>query len=114
MENKSENKKKFVIYKTTNKLNGYIYIGVHATDNINDSYMGSGRDIRKIIKQEGKDNFIKEILFVYNTEKEALDKERELVNFDFINRYDTYNIAVGGKGLNGLGNVSVKDKDGNT
>ena len=47
----------------------------------------------------GAANFKKEILFDFDTEKEMLDKERELVNEEFVKRRDTYNCVVGGQGL---------------
>lgn len=103
----------YTIYKTTNLLNGMIYIGCHSTDNLNDSYIGSGTEIYKDIRKYGKGNFKKEILFVYDTEKEMLDKERELVNEHFILRSDTYNILKGGGGFSAKDCVAVKDKYGN-
>ena len=34
---------KYIVYKTTNKINNYIYIGVHRTkDDIDDGYIGCG------------------------------------------------------------------------
>lgn len=105
--------KKYVIYKITNIVNNMIYVGVHYTSNINDSYFGSGKAICNAIKIEGKQNFKKDILFVYNTEQEALSKEAEIVNIDFINRVDTYNIVLGGGKLVLKNCVVVKDKKGN-
>lgn len=105
--------KKFVIYKVTNILDNKIYIGCHKTYNINDSYMGSGVNIKKAIKENGLDKFKKEILFVYDNELEMLEKEKELVNREFIKREDTYNIIMGGS-YSTDDIVVVKDSDGNT
>ena len=100
--------KHFIVYKITNKLNDNIYIGCHVTENINDKYMGSGSNIKKAIKEFGKENFEKIILFNLDNEKEMLEKERELVNDEFIKRGDTYNIMLGGY-FNATGTVTVKD-----
>jgi len=90
---------KYIIYKITNLLNNKIYIGQHKTTNINDGYMGSGKVIRFAIKKNGKDNFKKEILFVYDNIHEMNSKERELVNEIFINQSNTYNLKTGGNKL---------------
>lgn len=104
---------KYVLYKITNTLNFMIYIGVHATEDINDNYMGSGSKIKEAIKNIGPDNFRKEILFIFDNKEEMLLKERELVNIDFILREDTYNIVVGGDGYHALGMIAVKDINNN-
>jgi hypothetical protein len=115
------------IYQTTNLINGKIYIGKHSTDNINDGYMGSGVNLTKSIKKYGKENFIKTILHLCSNEQEAFDKEKELVNESFVQRKDSYNIAIGGGGsksngsfrnprkkcINGMKNkIVVKDFEG--
>ena len=86
------------VYKTTNKLNNKIYIGVHSTKNINDGYIGSGTYLRKAIKKHGKENFERIILNNFDTREKALDKESELVNATFVLREDTYNLVLGGGG----------------
>jgi hypothetical protein len=86
------------VYKTTNLVNGKIYIGVHSTKNIEDSYIGSGKGILKAIKKHGRDNFKKEILLILKTAKSAYIWEELIVNQHFIQRADTYNYVLGGKG----------------
>jgi len=107
-------KKLYTIYKITNLLNGMIYIGQHVTENLNDSYMGSSKYLKRDIIDFGLQNFKKEILFIFETKEEMIAKEKELVNKEFTKRIDTYNRSLGGGGLYTLGQVSVKDKEGNT
>lgn len=89
---------KYTIYKITNKVNGKIYIGKHQTSDINDAYMGSGKMLRSAQSKYGLENFVKEILYVFDTEEEMNAKEAELVTEEFCRRNDTYNICTGGKG----------------
>lgn len=79
-------------------LNGKIYIGKHQTTNPDDSYYGSGVALKKSIAKHGKDNFKKEVLFVFETEEEMNAKETELITEEFVARSDTYNMGVGGEG----------------
>ncbi len=88
----------YTIYKVTNKLNGKIYIGKHQTANPNDGYYGSGKAIKAAIEKHGKENFIKEVLYIFETEIEMNFKEKELITEEFVSRSDTYNAGVGGEG----------------
>lgn len=88
----------FTIYQITNLVNGKIYIGKHKTSNLDDDYLGSGKILRRSIKKYGRHNFKKDILFVCDTEKEMNELEKILVNEQFIQRFDTYNIKLGGDG----------------
>ena len=88
----------YTIYKVTNKINGKFYIGKHQTKKLNDHYYGSGKKLLAAIKKYSKENFSKEILFVFETEQEMNDKEKELITEDFVKRPDTYNVGVGGEG----------------
>lgn len=88
----------YTIYKTINLLNGKYYIGKHQTKNVNDSYYGSGVALEKAIKKYGKENFKKEILFIFNNEEEMNQKERELVNETIVNDRNSYNMGLGGEG----------------
>jgi GIY-YIG catalytic domain len=89
---------KYTIYKITNKLNDKIYIGKHQTKDLNDGYMGSGKLLRRAQEKYGIENFVKEILHVFDTEVEMNAKEAELVSDEFCLREDTYNICTGGQG----------------
>lgn len=104
--------KYFLVYKITNNKNNKIYIGIHETYNINDTYMGSGIYLKRSISKHGIENFSKEILHIFDNKEEMLNKEKEMVNEDFIKRKDTYNVILGG-GFNTSGFANVKDKDGN-
>lgn len=88
----------YIIYKTTNSINGKIYVGYHETDNLNDDYLGSGKILKRAISKYGKEKFQKEILYVFPTRDEALLKEAEIVDEDFVKREDTYNYKLGGEG----------------
>ena len=88
--------KYYLIYKVTNKNSGRYYIGKHKTNKIDDGYMGSGTDIQFAILTEGKENFKKEILFVFDNEHDMIKKEKELVNEDFVASERSYNKAVAG------------------
>jgi|WetSurMetagenome_2_1015567.scaffolds.fasta_scaffold338519_1 hypothetical protein len=92
------NKQYFYLYKTTNLINNKIYIGVHASEDINDEYLGSGKLLRKSIKKYGIENFKREILEFFETPEEMYKKEYAVVDEEFIKRKDTYNIQRGGEG----------------
>jgi len=101
----------YTIYKTTNIINHKYYIGKHKTKNINDSYLGSGIALNRAIKRYGKDAFQKQILFVFDTELEMVQKEKEIVTEDVINDPLCYNIGKGGQGgeLNNKGTLTSFD-----
>mgnify|MGYP001145122316 CR=1 FL=1 len=92
------------IYKTTNLINGKIYIGQKFTLTNYNTYLGSGELLKKAIKKYGKENFKREIIEDNITNKETLN-EREIW---WINYYDStnleigYNLAKGGRGTMGF------------
>lgn len=88
----------YIIYETRNKVNNKIYVGYHSTENLNDEYLGSGIFLLRAIKKYGRENFERKTLFMFPTETEALLKEAEIVDYDFIMRDDTYNYKIGGEG----------------
>lgn len=88
----------YLVYKITNTVNNKIYIGRHRTENIDDGYMGSGLIIKLAINKYGKEKFIKEILYNFDDEQEMITMEKTIIDVDFVNRCDTYNIETGGDG----------------
>ena len=97
----------YTVYKITNIIDNKFYIGMHQTENPNDSYMGSGTLLKRAIQKYGIENFKKEILHVFNNETEMRDKEKELVVLHEINEM-SYNLCEGGKGGFGYLNRSGK------
>lgn len=87
----------FTVYRITNLINLKYYIGVHKTDDPMDSYMGSGEIIRKAIAKYGIDSFKKEILFIFDNEEDAYNKEKELLE-DKWQLQECYNMMPGGTG----------------
>lgn len=104
---------KYIVYKTTNLINGKIYVGVHRTNpDIFDGYIGCGvtykdkkkkvnKGFPKAVRKYGYENFKRETLFIYPDTEEgenlAYEKEKEIVNPDFVKNPNTYNLVTGGK-----------------
>lgn len=102
---------KYIVYQTTNLINNKIYVGVHMTENPEtwDYYLGDGcfanrpssylsktQPFPKALVKYGPNNFKRETLSIFDTEKEALKLEALIVNEEFIKRKDTYNVTLGG------------------
>jgi hypothetical protein len=100
----------YTIYKTTNLINGKIYIGKHQTLDPNDDYLGSGKQLNHAIQKYGKENFVKDVLHVFETEEEMNAKEKELVTEEFIKENTNYNQCPGGQG--GWGFVNLNNLGG--
>lgn len=96
-------KKYHIVYKTTNIVNNKIYVGIHSTNRLEDGYIGSGWVLKDAIKKYGKDKFFREVLYLFHTREAALAMEAEIVDQEFIDRTDTYNLVLGG--LAGAGAV---------
>lgn len=90
-------KKYHYFYKITNKINGKFYYGVHNTNNLDDSYWGSGIRITAAIKKYGVENFEKEIIKQFDTWEEAFAYEELIVTEDLINDPNCYNVQKGGR-----------------
>lgn len=99
----------YIVYCTTCKVNGKIYIGVHKTENpeIFDGYIGNGLKVgwmiknpktafQYAVKKYGYKNFVRSTLYVFNTAEEAYSKEAEIVNLRFVKDNNNYNTSLGG------------------
>jgi len=93
--------KKYCLYQITNNINGKVYVGAHATTNVNDSYRGSGTAILDAYKKYGAENFSKDILVEFDNATDMYAEEAEIVNEEFVANRNTYNIKLGGKGGKG-------------
>lgn len=84
------------IYKTTNLINGMIYVGKCEKDRPN--YFGSGIHLKYAIKKYGKENFVREIIADNINDKELLGElEKYWIGYyDARNPEIGYNIAEGG------------------
>jgi hypothetical protein len=87
-----------IVYLTTNLINNKIYVGVHSPTNLDDGYFGSGKVLKWAIRKYGKENFKRQILHYCLDVEHAYTIETQIVDDWFINRKDTYNCFLGGKG----------------
>nr|DAM35152.1 MAG TPA: intron associated endonuclease [Bacteriophage sp.] len=120
---------KYIVYKTINKINNKIYIGVHKTEDpeIFDGYLSNGVYVQRpssysnpkthfqfAIKKYGVENFIRTVVKVFDVENDAYKLESELVNEEFIKREDTYNLVPGGRDVSQfMVKVYMYDIEGN-
>jgi hypothetical protein len=87
------------IYKTTNNINGKIYIGYHTKKD--SKYLGSGKHFRNAIKKYGKNNFTRIIIDYADNIEDLRIKEIFWIDFyDARNPEIGYNISKGGDGFN--------------
>lgn len=102
-------KKFHFIYKTTNILSGKYYIGMHSTDNLEDGYLGSGKRLWYSFNKYGRENHKREILEFFDTRKELVKREEEIVTKELIKDELCMNLVKGGYGGGGCANFN-KDK----
>lgn len=109
-------KKYHFVYRTHNLINGKEYTGKHSTNDLNDGYYGSGPILKQAILKYGIENFAIEILSFHNSEYDALNEEARIVDEDYIQRDDTYNLTLGGVGtfshIDNRNKINVFDHDG--
>lgn len=86
------------IYKTTNLINGKIYIGQCKRKKEPEKYIGSGNYLKKAIKKYGRENFSREILEDGISNSEILNEREKywIKLYDSTNPSVGYNISPGG------------------
>lgn len=88
----------YYLYEIKNLINDKIYVGVHKTKSMDDSYMGSGKIILSAINKHGIENFTKTILETFESSEAMFAREKEVVTDEFLARSDVYNLRRGGFG----------------
>lgn len=99
-----------IIYKTTNKINGKIYVGKDAHNR--PTYLGSGIILRRAIAKYGKENFIKEIIDRCQTLDEL--SKREIFWIKQLKSNDSkvgYNLTNGGDGGDTYSYLDITQKE---
>lgn len=78
------------------------YYGVHSTNNLNDGYSGSGKNINNLYKKYENPHLIfkKYILKFFKTELEMYDYERTIITPNLLKDKKCLNISIGGIGSN--------------
>ena len=104
-------KMKYIVYCTTNLVNNKTYIGVHGTEDPDkfDGYIGCGVKItmpstymnpktafQYAVKKYGIKNFKRITLYVFDKAEDAYNKEKEIVDENFIKQDNNYNLILGG------------------
>lgn len=88
------------IYKTTNKINGKIYVGQKKSETfLHEDYLGSGKLLQMAVNKYGKENFFVELIDTAETHEELNTKEVYWINkLHAMNSSVGYNLVPGGTG----------------
>lgn len=95
--------KNHYIYLITNNINNKKYIGKRSCNGPieEDSYMGSGKLLKKAFKKYGINNFTKSIILTCDSEEQAYQEEKRIIKLtNAILSDEYYNLASGGRGSN--------------
>ena len=89
---------KAFVYVTTNLINGKKYLGKH--NGKSNSYLGSGKALKKAIEKYGKENFQRKIIKECLSDKEAYELEKHLSEqWNVVLDSNWYNMKIGGDGF---------------
>lgn len=92
------------IYITTNLLNGKRYLGMCAYHrNNHNTYLGSGKALRRAIKKYGSNSFSREIIEECHTKEDLIAAEiRYIAEYNCVNDKSWYNLNHGGYATRGF------------
>lgn len=86
------------IYKTTCKVTGKFYVGMHSSDSLDDGYLGSGKILGYSRRKYGDENHVREILEFCSSRDELKQREKEIVNEALLADPLNINLKYGGEG----------------
>jgi hypothetical protein len=89
--------KKFnYLYRIVCTPTGQYYHGIHSTDQLADSYMGTGKRMRASLQEHGRAAHVKTIVSHFETREEASEAERALVTRAMLADPLCLNLQTGG------------------
>lgn len=95
---RAQRRKYHYFYKTICVITNRYYYGMHSTDNLDDGYIGSGKQLWYSIHKYGKENHVCEKLEFFDTREKLKQREIEFVNEDLLKDPMCMNLSVGGEG----------------
>lgn len=100
------------IYKTTNLINGKIYIGQHKSQVFDKEYHGSGKLIRRAFEKYGIENFKTELIKWCETRSDINKYEKIYISIYHSNDLTVgYNISKGGDGGDTFSGLTNDEKE---
>lgn len=100
----------YILYKTTNLVNGKFYVGKHKTSNLDDGYLGSGKLLQRAVRKHGFSNFQREVLEFCDSTQELNEAEKRFITEEMVSDPNCYNLTLGGDGgFNGLNRTHSKE-----
>ncbi len=97
------------IYKTTNLINGKIYIGQHKHLGWDNNYYGSGKALQCAIKKYGRKSFKCELIESCETKSQLNEREIDWIAY-YQELYKCYNITGGGEGRTATHSKKTREK----
>ena len=90
---------KYIVYETTNKINGKKYRGAHCCSHGESCcYLGSGTVFKKALAKYGVEQFERKILEECESIDEMFAAEARYITPEWVENPSTYNMKIGGEG----------------